>query len=60
MKKKNATEKKLSLLKLQKARIKNPNSIFAGLRQYSNDCPDPNTGSIVIDSGTGVGNGGGK
>lgn len=60
MKKSTTKEKKLSLKKLQMAKITNPRAIFAGSIQYINDCPNPDNGSIVIDAGSGVGNGGGK
>lgn len=60
MKKSKAKERKLSLKKLQMVKIKNPNVIFAGSIQYINNCPDPDNGSIIIDAGTVIGDGGGK
>jgi hypothetical protein len=45
MKKKIKKEKKLSLKKLQIAKINNPNKIFGGTKHFNNDCPDPENGS---------------
>ncbi|WP_312994179.1 hypothetical protein [Chryseobacterium flavum] len=45
MKKKNQSEKKLSLKKLQMVKIANPNKIFGGSLQHINDCTNPDNGS---------------
>lgn len=45
MKKSIKKEKKLSLKKLQMAKISNPNRIFGGTKQFINDCGNPENGS---------------
>ncbi|SHH94220.1 hypothetical protein [Chryseobacterium oranimense] len=46
MKKENKKEKKLSLKKLQMAKINNPRKIFGGTKHFLLECSDPeNTSS---------------
>ncbi|GEN69875.1 hypothetical protein [Chryseobacterium rhizosphaerae] len=50
MKKKNQTEKKLSLKKLQMAKIRNLNKIYGGTKQqHLDDCANGDNGSMDID-----------
>lgn len=45
MKKENKQEKKLSLKKLQLAKISNPKQIFGGTKKYLDSCANPDNGS---------------
>lgn len=51
MKKKNQTEKKLSLKKLQMAKIDNLSRIHGGSRQFIDGCANGDDGSLVFDDG---------
>ncbi|WP_295202950.1 hypothetical protein [uncultured Chryseobacterium sp.] len=49
MKKKNQNEKKLSLKKLQMAKIDNPDRVYGGTRQFIDGCANGDDGSLAFD-----------